>query len=135
VMYLDQIRFYNDSAVVDVSGDLNATAPVGTAFYLKFGGSTIATGYYTGTATAGTVTIIPDALISVGGTSIPFDLYTSTTALMHADASGVTEVLSLSMDMGTPAAAGDFRWSDQDYSGSIIWINPVSGITSVSAGY
>jgi hypothetical protein len=143
-MLIDNLRLYNDSIVVDVDGDLNATAPVGTAFYLKLGGTTYAVGYYTGSSTSGTVTLIPDSLISVGGTSTTFDLVTSTSTLMASDTTAV-ESLSLSIDAGSVSmssgvptvTAGDFRWYDQAVTATspITWLNPSGGIFSVSMGY
>jgi hypothetical protein len=142
-MLIDVLVLYNDSMVVQVSGDLNSSAPVGTPFLLKYGGSTVAVGYYTGTSASGTVTLIPTTLISVGASSLTLDLVTSTTALMKADTTA-TEVLSLRMDMGTVTSgstpsvtAGDFRWYDQAVSATspITWINPSGGYTDISIGY
>jgi len=135
-IYIDNLRLYNDSVVVDVAGNLASGGPVGTAFSFQIAGSTEGVGYYTGSATAGTVTIIPDTKISIGATATPLDIVVSTLALMASDTTA-TEVLSLSIDRGSQVAAGDFRWYDQAVSATapITWICPIATTVSISAGY
>jgi len=137
-VYIDKLTAYNDSVVLDVAGNLNATAPKGTQFSVKSGGTTVGYGYYTGTTTAGTAKIIPTTTFQAGTTTANYDVWVSTTALMATDASGVNESLSLRCDFGTPSADGDFQWYDQGISAvtsPIGWINPVGGLSSVSMAY
>ena len=139
VLDVDNLQFYNDSVNLDLAGNFEVNIPSGTAVYLKSGGTTYATGYYSGTATAGTVTLIPDSLISAGGSSTAYDLITSTVALMLADTTSV-EILAISSDMGSIAmasgvptvTAGDTRWYDQAVGAAtpITWMNPSGGTTS-----
>ncbi len=142
---VDQIRWYNDSVNLDLAGNFLAAIPDGVPVYLKSGGTIYATGYYSGTVTAGTVTLIPDSLIAASGSSSVYDLITSTIGLMLADTANV-EVLSISFDMGSISmssvgvptlTAGDFRWYDQAVDGTlpITWMNPSGGTASVSMGY
>ncbi len=136
-MYIDNLRFYNDSILINVSGNLNELgAATGTAFYMKTsGGTTVATGYYTGTYSAGTVTLIPEATdISVGPSGTTYNLITNTINLMKADVSGVTESLSLVINLGGPTSEGDIRWWDQAATSPITWLNGTSPI-SANLGY
>jgi hypothetical protein len=135
-VYIDKLTVYNDSVVLDVAGDLNSTAPVATAFTVKSGGSTVGYGYYTGTSSTGTVRLIPTTDLQAGTSTVTYDIWVSTTALMATDTTA-TEVLSVRSDFGTPSSAGDFRWYDQAVTATspITWMNPVGSLTSVSMGY
>jgi hypothetical protein len=134
-IYIDNLRFYNDSIVIDVAGNLNTGSATATAFYLKTtGGTTKAVGYYTGTATAGTVTLIPNSLITAGPSGTTYEVITNTITLMTPDASGVVETLSLSITLGTSSAPGNIRWYDQAATSPITWLNGSSPITA-NLGY
>jgi hypothetical protein len=131
---IDNFRLYNDSVVLDVTGDLLAGIPDGVAVTLKDASSTTKmTGYYTGTATAGTVTLLADSEISVGNSEQIFTVYTSTSGLMLADTTA-NETLNVSIDLGNASTAGDIRW----YDGAVTATSPitwVSGSTPVSFSF
>jgi hypothetical protein len=134
ILYLDNIRFYNDSIALDIGGSIGTTSASTTAWYLKTtGGTQKAVGYYDG-ATA-KVTLIPDAEIAVGSSQITYEIITNTSNMLLVDTTSA-ETLSISSDLGTYAAAADFRWYDQavNASSSITWLNGASPI-SVSLSY
>ena len=138
---VDQIRWYNDSIVLDVAGSLNATVSEsgGKVWTLKDGATTKATGYYSGTDAVGTVTLIPDSLITIGSTGTTFDVVTSTmTNNMLADAaSGIAQSMSVSVDSGSASAAGNFRWYDSAVSATlpITWVTASATTISSSNSY
>ena len=118
VVYIDQLKLYNDSINFDISGNLAASYQTSMAlpFYLKdASGVTKATGYFAGTAsgapTAGTVTLFPDSEIAIGSADQTYTLYTNTSTLMLVDA-GSVDGLHVNLDLGTASAAGDFKWYD-----------------------
>lgn len=155
-MTIDDLRFYNDSATITVTGTLNSTAPVAQLFTLKDNGGTIrAYGAYNGTGGTGgtgTVVLIPGDGADVSavtnysdveiasGSSLALDLYTSTSALMATDTTA-NEVLSVSATTGTPSSAGSFAWYDNsDSSGgnnqaAITVVNPISTTIDFSNNY
>lgn len=131
---VDNIRFYNDSIVINVGGNLSTLAATGTSWTINTtGGTQKGVGYYT--PALAKVTIIPDSEISVGTTPQTFVLYTNTTNMMATDTTAV-ETLSLSSNLGNYTTAGDFRWWDQALaaSTSVTWLNGASPI-SVSLGF
>jgi hypothetical protein len=134
VLDIDNVQFYNDSIVTDITGDLLVGIPSGVPVYLKdASGTTKMTGYYSGTATAGTVTLLADSEISIGSTSQTFSLITSTSGLMLADTTA-NETLNVSIDLGNAATAGDVRW----YDGAVTATSPatwVSGTTPISFSF
>jgi len=146
LLYVDNIRAYNDSINIDVSGNI-ATAATATPWYLKTtGGSTKATGYYD--AVNGKTTLIFDSEISVGASGVTYEIETNTigaTNMLVVAATGVTQSLSLSIDLGNAAGgtvtAGDIRWYDQGTAPTspITWIDggigtPITVTVSTGAG-
>jgi len=131
---IDNIQLYNDSVVLDIDGNLLAAIPDGVAFTLKDASSTTKmTGYYTGTATAGTVTLLADSEISAGNTEQVFTVYTNTSSLMLIDTVNV-ETLNVGIDLGNASTAGDIRW----YDGAVTATSPitwVSGSTPISFSF
>jgi hypothetical protein len=118
LVYVDQFKLYNDSINFDISGNLAASYATSDAlpFYLKdASGVTKATGYFAGTATgaptAGTVTLFADADIPISNVETTYTLYTNTNTLLLAEA-GAVDSLHINLDLGTAAAAGDFKWYD-----------------------
>ena len=125
VLDIDNVRFYNDSVVLDVAGDLLAAVPSGETFTMKdASGSTKMTGYYSGTASVGTVTLLASADIAIGSTEQVFTVYASTTGMVKADTTA-SEVLSISADLGDVSTAGDFRW----YDGAVTATSPITWVS------
>ncbi|MDD2696661.1 MAG: peptidoglycan-binding domain-containing protein [Candidatus Pacebacteria bacterium] len=135
-VYVDAFKAYNDSVVVNVSGDATSTA-TGTVFYLKkTDGTEQAIGYY---SNARTVTMVPSAEIAVGATTQTLELIADTTALISLPVSGISRTISLAINLGTFGAAGDFRWYDQAVTATtpITWMNgasPISVTLSLATG-
>jgi hypothetical protein len=128
---IDDIRFYNDSITLDVSGNLCNTAancvagqdentPVGHPILLKTaGGVTVGRGYYNGTATSGSAIVIlgddignvaattPTASLplSLGSSAQTFDIVTNTNELVASESTN-TELLAISMDLGNAGGVG-----------------------------
>jgi len=144
--YIDNIRFYNDSINVDISGNIGNSATA-TPWYLRpAGGSTKATGYYD--AVNAKVTLIFDSEISVGEAGVTYEIETNTsgsTNMLVVAATGVTQSLGLKIDLGDAAGgtitAGDIRYYDQGTAPTlpITWIDggissPISVTLSTGAG-
>ena len=154
-IFIDDLRFYNDSMNLDIAGSINTIATsAGTRFDAKnSGGTAKAYGAYSGSATSGTVILIPgDGTTDVGSVTTSsdievttsaqtLDIITNTITLMSADVSGVIETLSVSWDTGTVSTAGDFRWYDNsDTSGGnnlagFTVVGPTSSTQSFTHGY
>lgn len=154
-IFIDDLRFYNDSMNLDIAGSINTIATsAGTRFDAKnSGGTAKAYGAYSGSATSGTVILIPgDGTTDVGSVTTSsdievttsaqtLDIITNTITLMSADVSGVIETLSVSWDTGTVSTAGDFRWYDNsDTAGSnnlagFTVVGPTSSTQSFTHGY
>lgn len=129
---VDAVRAYNDSIVVDISGNTTNTA-TGTSFTLqKTDGTQVAIGWL---ATDNTVTLIPakatestgnEALIEAGASGVTLELLANTLTLMRptTEVAVGSSVLGLSLDFGTKDSAGDFRWYDQavDATNPITWV-------------
>ncbi|MBT9169606.1 MAG: hypothetical protein DDT19_02968 [Syntrophomonadaceae bacterium] len=153
---LDNLRFWNDSIVIDIAGNIH-TGALGTSIALRDAGGVIRAIGYVPVGGASAVTLIggndidnapssvPVAgLIEVGTTPLVLDVITNTHTLIAVPASGIAQNLHLSLDLGTPTAVGDFRWWDQAIAAttSIIWINPaptglptpISGTASTVTG-
>lgn len=139
-IYIDDFRFYTDSINVDISGNLNATAPAGLLFTLKDSGGTVrAHGAYAGSTTVGTVKLVAGtgsdvavvttaSGIEISTSALALDLETNTSSLMLADTTA-NESLSVSIDTGTTTSAGDVSWYDNsDTAGG----NDVAAITSLN---
>lgn len=141
---IDQVVLYNDKITVDLAGDdidtyanIRTSAAIGTLpVYLKESGSTVATGYlYKNTSAAAeggsaSVTFVPidgtDTAIEIAkGTTKTFTVVTSTSALLHEDASA-DDPLTFSIDMGAYSGVtagtptGDFWWNDTNFSSSTV---------------
>jgi len=133
-IYIDNIRAYNDSITVDISGD--ATTCTTTVNGLKFtlqntDGTEKALGYYD-LANAQAV-FIPTVEIKTGSDALTLEMVTNSNTLMKKDVSGVKEILSLSSDLygTTRDSAGDFRWYDLAIAATtpITWLNGASPIS------
>ncbi len=139
-LFIDDLRFYNDSLTVDVAGDLGTVATTnGLLASLKdTGGATRMYGGYSGTATAGTVKLIPGngadvasatiySPVEVSSSTLALDLEINTTTLVASAAD--TQTLSVSADTGAVNSAGDFVWYDNSASAAG---NDIAGFTVIS---
>lgn len=131
IIYVDELKFYNDKIRVDVStdsGDIdthanntsNAGAP--SAADLKDGNTTLATGYWD-TATNGasstnsaTVTFIPTTAMEIAkGTTETYTMHIDSADLFEEE-SGSDDPIVFSIDSGsssdTTVTAGDFWWNE-----------------------
>ena len=141
-MIIDDLRFYRDSMTMDVAGNLGTAVTVqGLLFSMKdTGGTTRMYGAYNGTATVGTVVLIPGngadvavitnySDVEVSSSALALDVETNTSTLMAVEGTEVTSSLSVSVDTGNVSSAGDFRWYDNsDTAGS----NDVAAQTAVN---
>ncbi len=133
VIRLDQINFYNDSIVYDITGKLVAQAQ-GLVFQLKDSGGTVrATGYIAGTAqdTATTTKLFFSANQNIGAVAQVFDLFVNSSTLVR-DPDTSTDNVSYSLTLGNNSSAGNFRWWDQGVTATspITWFNGSSPITA-----
>lgn len=133
VIYLDQINFYNDRIKLDVSGSF---AAVGTSEGSRFRltdtvGNLKATGYYYGTTSSGTVTLIPSALVEAGTGGTDYRLRVDSNTLVASNGS-----LTVELARGTVGTEGAFRWYDQGLAQTsfVNWINP-GELLSINASY
>lgn len=122
LVYLDNLKVYNDSITIDITGNASANAS-GTPVYLKSGTTEYAIGGYDPINSK--VVLVPTTEISVGSTGKTFDLITDTTQLVDTDDT-TTKTVNLEIDAGDADTAGDFRWYDQAVNSttSITWVNP-----------
>lgn len=156
LIYVDDLRFYNDSITANFAGSLNASAPAaaGIPVYLKDNSGTVraygalnnGTSVAAGTAVlvagngADVSTITNFADIEVGSTATALDVVTSTSTIVKADTTA-NETLSVSFTTGTPTSAGNFAWYDNsDVNGSndmapITVASPTSTTISFSNNY
>ena len=144
--YIDNVRFYNESITIDISGAVSTTATSTTGnsvpFYLKDTASNRKMSGYL--ASPGTVTLIPDdgtnatsvgntALIAAGATPILYELSADTMKLVSEITVSVPNSLNLGIDLvgATAASAGDVRWYDQggDLPVPVTWLNGATPIT------
>lgn len=131
IIYVDELKFYNEKIVVDVTTDVedvdtyannssNAGAP--SAADLKDGNTTLATGYWSsftngaaGTNSA-TVTFIPTTAIEIAkGTTETYTMHIDSADLLR-EQSGSDDPVVFSIDSGsssdTTVTAGDFWWNE-----------------------
>ena len=126
---IDEVNFFNDSLMLDVSGDLGTALAInGLLFNAKDTSSVRMCGGFNGTATTGTVELIAgdcsnvsaptaSSAVEVSSSTLALDVETSTSTLVASAAD--TQTLSVSSDTGTLSTAGDFRWYDlSDTSGT-----------------
>ncbi|PJE59086.1 MAG: hypothetical protein COU83_00500, partial [Candidatus Portnoybacteria bacterium CG10_big_fil_rev_8_21_14_0_10_40_22] len=142
---VDNLRLYNDSISLTVGGNLNATVAEsgGCPWYLQTSGGTVkATGYFSGTATAGTVILVPDSLISIGSSDVTYDIQTDTasgsTDNMLADlVASETHSMTVAVSVGNSGSAGSFRWYDGavGVTAPVTWVSALSSTLSSSNGY
>jgi hypothetical protein len=151
---LDRVIAYNDKLTVDISTDddldsyanntSNAGGPVEA--YLKEGGSTLATGYWTtvnngatgADATTGSVTFIPTTEISISkGSMKTLKVQTDTSDLLHEDA-GTDDPVTFSIGLGSATngtvTAGDFWWNDTNFSNATAGSAPGSSYAAATPG-
>lgn len=155
-IYIDDLRFYNDSINLDVAGSLGATGTVnGLVFSLKDSSGTVrAFGAFSGTggnSGSGTVLLVAgDAAdtastatysdIEISSTTLALDVETNTVTLV-GDQGSIADNLSVSTDTGTVSSAGDWRWYDNSDSAggnnmaSITVVNPTSTTIAFSNSY
>ncbi len=144
--YIDNVRFYNESIVIDLTGTVSTTATSTTgnsvAFYLKdTAGNRKMSGYL---SSPGTVTLIPDdgtnatsvgntALIAAGATPVTYELSADTIKLVSEITTSVPNSLNLGIDLvgATAATAGDVRWYDQgcNVPVPVTWLNGATPLT------
>ncbi|MDO8436432.1 MAG: hypothetical protein Q7S82_03620, partial [bacterium] len=133
---VDQVRAYNDSIAIDISGNTTNTA-TGTAFTLKTsGGTQVASGYL---SSQNIVTLIPDgtgneSVLSAGATPVTYDLFVNTNTLMkplNEIDTGASVPLGLNIDLGTADSAADVRWYDQGVNvpEPITWVYGTTPLT------
>lgn len=144
---IEDFRFWNDSMVVDIAGDLNATAATsaGAKVRLEQAGSVKAIGYVNNnSASTSSVSVTLTAgddignqaattgtTLEVGGSAQAYSMIADTTSIVKADTAQV-ESVTFSMDLGTDTSAGDFRWWDQAVPATdpITWLNGATPIST-----
>lgn len=145
IIYVDEVKFYNEKLTVDVSTDTdidtyanntsNAGAP--SEALLKEGSTTVATGYWSSVtngasaATTASATFIPTTAIEISkGTSKTFTVQIDSSDLINED-SGSDDPVSFSIDLGTSSegtvTAGDFWWYDTN--ATVKWLGQVANTT------
>jgi len=131
---IDNIRFYNDSITVDISGDATTVAATvnGLAFSLKdSNGTDKALGYYDLANT--NVVFIPSSEIKTGTTAVTLDMVTNTGTLLLPATASIIRTITLRSDLygATRDTAGDFRWYDLAVTATspITWLNGASPIS------
>jgi hypothetical protein len=128
IYVIDDIRLYNDSVTLNITGDTKDSA-TGTVFYLKtVGGTQVGHGYL---AVDGKVKLIPESTITVGSPGTTYKITTNTNTVVATSTTAV-ETLSMTISRGTPSTAGDIRWFDQGANpdGAITWINAGAAISA-----
>jgi len=134
-IYIDNIQFYDDMLNIDLSSDgglFNTTgASTNPAVTFKdSSGTTVATGYVSGTGTAGLststakITMIPNTEWAIPAGGDVFTVLVDTTVLMNA----ASEDLTMTVDLGSSNSdgditAGDVMWNDNEYASSIDWVD------------
>ena len=118
VFYIDDVIFYNERIIVDLSVNYAITDGTGTnaTAYLKQNGNTVATGqtvWYDATATSyGTLVFVPTSSsygdIEISGTDT-FTIEADTTVFTDTTAN---EVWTMTIDLGNSASPADVYWYD-----------------------
>lgn len=142
---VDNVVFYHDSLKTVLSSNAGLFATSGatnTAVTLKDGnGTTLATGYVSGTGTGGLstssaeVTFIPTTEITVPASGKIFNIVADTTVLITA----TSKNLSMSVDLGSASTtgtitAGGVLWNDNSSSTTIGWVDALGGDNPLSRG-
>jgi hypothetical protein len=144
-IHIDRMLVYNEKMVIDVATDTdldtyanntsNADAP--SEAFLKDGGDTIATGYWStltngaGATTTASAVFIPTTEFSVAkGTSKTLTLNVDTSDLLAEDAAA-DDPVTFSFGLGTSSAgnptAGDIWWYDTN--ATVKWLGYVNSTT------
>ncbi|MEX2008469.1 MAG: hypothetical protein WD850_03200, partial [Candidatus Spechtbacterales bacterium] len=108
----------------------------GAALFLKDGATTVATGYYSGTTFAGSVTFIPTSQFTIPTTGKTLTLVADTTTLITA----VSKTLAMTMDLGSSdsmgnVTEGDVWWRDGELVDPIKWVDSSSPVASGTLSY
>lgn len=138
------VYFYKDKIKVDMAsgtGLFDTAADDNTAVaYLKDGGTTLATGYYSGTTSAGSITFFPTSQFTIPTTGKTLSVVADTTVLISA----VSKTLAMTMDLGSAdnngaVTDGNVYFWDESFNlsdNSIRWVNAtVNPIQSSSISY
>jgi hypothetical protein len=128
-VYIDNIKFYNNSINLDISGNLGtATTSDGLAFYFKDASNvTKMTGYLdnANSTSAGTVIFIPAATeLALSSSEQIYSVVTNTSTLMATDDTA-DQSLIVNIDLGDASTAGDMRWYDSAITATspITWVS------------
>ena len=118
VIYLDDVRFFKDKIKLNLSsntGLYDTTGATGCVVYLKDSGSnTVATSWYSGTTSLGSVTFLPTTQITIGASgNKTYTVVADTSSLITA----ITKNLSINSNLGSCTNAGaitdgDVYWYD-----------------------
>ncbi|MFW0837827.1 MAG: beta strand repeat-containing protein [Candidatus Komeilibacteria bacterium] len=124
---VDNLRLYNDSLNLDISGNLGAVATTdGLAVYFKdSSGTTKMTGYLYPTSTsAATVEFVPTTDLTISSSEQVYTVVTNTNTLMATDDTN-DQTLIVSMDLGGVSTAGDVAW----YDGAVTATSPITWVS------
>ncbi|MBP7875692.1 hypothetical protein KA012_01720 [Candidatus Woesebacteria bacterium] len=139
-IYVDNLRFYNDSVVLNLAGSL-VDSDAASASIRDQSGIVRARGYsYMSSAAAGTITFIigedignavaaAGTNLTLGSTAASYDVYVPSATIFNNATPAGNDSVSATINLGTQATAGDLRWYDNAVTATspITWVMPAVG--------